>query len=388
MLNKTTFITKSLCYHQIELADELYKLYGKKFCFIQMRKPLDFRVQYGQEGFERPYLKTLDSETEECLQIIKESKAVIIGEAPSKLIKMLDKKCCVLKYSERIYKRGYSKFSFIHFILSFLNLVKLKLFIGRRKSFLLAAGGYAVNDYNGAGLFKKNSFKFGYFPKLPSIDFDELKKAKNGEVINLIWVSRLLKWKHPEYVISLANFLKHQEINFNIEIIGDGDDSAGEMKKKIQDDIIKYHLEDCVKMLGKHPQKFIFEQYKKADIALFTSSSAEGWGVGISEAGSLGCAVVASNEMGSATYLLRNNISGIVFNRKKISEFNNSVLDLCLNENKRLLLAKTLHSYLTDKWTPKKAAISIYELIELNKVQLDGPCSKASKIKKGWYKYD
>ena len=57
MKKTVVLITKSLCYHQVYLADELYKIYGDDFTFIQMREPLDFRVAAHQEGFERSYLK-------------------------------------------------------------------------------------------------------------------------------------------------------------------------------------------------------------------------------------------------------------------------------------------------------------------------------------------
>ena len=57
MKKTIVLITKSLCYHQVYLADELYKIYGDDFTFIQMREPLDFRVAAHQEGFERSYLK-------------------------------------------------------------------------------------------------------------------------------------------------------------------------------------------------------------------------------------------------------------------------------------------------------------------------------------------
>ena len=95
------FVTKSLCYHQVYVADDLYEIYGNSFAFIQMREPLDWRVKNHQEGFDRKYLITYPNEVKKANKLIKEADVIVFGEAPLKLIKHRKKNCLLFKMSER-----------------------------------------------------------------------------------------------------------------------------------------------------------------------------------------------------------------------------------------------------------------------------------------------
>ena len=80
-------ITKILCYHQVYVADDLYKIYGDSFAFVQMREPLDWRVKSKQEGFDRPYLISYKKDPKRVVDLIRKSDVIMFGEAPLKLIK-------------------------------------------------------------------------------------------------------------------------------------------------------------------------------------------------------------------------------------------------------------------------------------------------------------
>ena len=90
MKPKIVFITKSLCYHQVGIADKLYSNFGDDFAFIQMREPLPFRVENKQEGFKRDYLMGYskdDASREKCIDALNNAKVIIWGEASLKILK-------------------------------------------------------------------------------------------------------------------------------------------------------------------------------------------------------------------------------------------------------------------------------------------------------------
>ena len=382
MKRKIVFVTKSLCYHQVGIADNLYSCFGDDFAFIQMREPLPFRVQNKQEGFERPYLfgDQKDEESRvECEHLIKNAELIIWGEASSKVLKKSRKNAILLKYSERIFKKGYYKANLLHSFINCINLFRLKLFMHGREGYLLSAGFYSAKDYNRFGLFKGKSLKWGYFPK-----FDECGRHLNfpDGVLKILWVNRLLKWKHPEYAVIAAKTLKEKGISFELNIVGDGDKKSGEMKKWLVKKIEKEHLSNNVHMLGKINPKAVLDLYKKTDIALFTSGPAEGWGVGLNEAMNFGCVTLSSDKMGSAKYLIKDKENGFTYKFNSKKSFVESLLYIVSNRTGFDEISKNAYETIKEMWSCDNASFRLEQIIKelLEHKQIissfeDGPCS-------------
>jgi len=385
MERKIIFITKSLCYHQVGIADKLYEYFGDSFAFIQMREPLDFRVRNNQEGFNRPYLfgyqKNEDSHNT-CKRLIQNAEIIIWGEASLGVLKCAKKDAILLKYSERIFKKDFYKINLLHYAINCINLLRLKLFMHKRNGYLLSAGYYSSQDYNRFGLFKGKSIRWGYFPK-----FEKLNDASSkNERLQLVWASRLLKWKHPEYVILAAKTLNEIGVSYDINIAGDGDEKTGEMKKRLQSLISKNNLSDNVHMLGKIKPKEVLELYKKSDIALFTSGPAEGWGVGLNEAMNYGCVPLASDKMGSARYLIKDKVNGFLFRYGSKKSFSKSLQNIINNLNKMSDISNEASKTIQNSWNCDSASARLKEIIEellesktISSFPNDGPCSLIGK---------
>lgn len=196
--------------------------------------------------------------------------------------------------------------------------------------------------------------------------------------MQIIWVGRFLKWKHPEYVIKLAKILKKENYKFNIQMLG-----QGVLEEKIKKQIKKNNLEDVVEMVGQVPSEEVKDYMEKANIFIGTSDSNEGWGAVINESMNAGCTVIASKKMGSVPFLIKNNENGMIFSTFK--EFESEVKYAINNKELREKLSKNAYKFITEKWTAKVATENLLQLfesiLEENEIQItEGPSSKAKKI--------
>ena len=97
-----------------------------------------------------------------------------------------------------------------------------------------------------------------------------------------------------------------------------------------------------------------------------------------------GCAVVASDKIGSVPYLLKNNVNGSIFKSGDIESLFSKVKSLLDNPNQAEIYAKEAYQTMQNEWSPQNAASSLITLIEhiqdgnlKEYKKLDGPCSWA-----------
>lgn len=385
-------VTKTLCYHQVYVADELYKIYGDNFAFVQMREPLDWRVANKQEGFKRPYLISYVKNPNRVRELIKKTDVLIYGEAPLKLVKLRNKKCLLMKMSENIYKDTLSKISLAGRFKRFLSYKFLRVLTNNTHSYLLSCGGFAYTDYYNLGIFKNRSLKWGYFPFIPPVSEGDILEKSRNDKIELIWVSRLIKCKNPLYLIDLVTYLRSQGFdNFHITVVGNSDESDFDYYSMLKKQIEEKQLFRWIQLVGKVPSDKVFDYYKKANIALFTADKSEGWSIGINEAMSCGCAIVCSNTVGAGPYLIDKN-NGIVFQYNLVDDFCFAVETLLKNRDRIAEMSIVNLNKINETWNFKNAANNLSIIINnylSNKgiTPLEyGPCSKAEKTDYEWYK--
>ena len=118
-------------------------------------------------------------------------------------------------------------------------------------------------------------------------------------------ISRL---KHPELPVMLAKRLKDKGYNFHLDMYGRGDELY-----PTQQLVKSLALNDNVSFYGSLPNEEILKEMRKHEIFLFTSDRNEGWGAVLNESMSNGCAVVASNLIGSVPFLIQDGENGMVF---------------------------------------------------------------------------
>lgn len=379
---KVTFYSNFLTHHQVPFCLEMQKRLGDDFKFVSTVKIFQWRLDLGFEDLDQKYdfvVRSYESEEarEEAKKLAIDSDVVIIGSTTDDLIKeRLKQDKLTFRYRARvfIFPDGIWKGLF--------GKGKLKLFYQRHIKYrknknlhLLCANAYGAKDFNSLGLYKNKTYKWGYFLETNYYNIDELIASKeNNEKIQIIWVARFIKWKHPEVVLKLARDLKRKNYNFKIQMLG-----AGVLEDKIKRKIKAQNLEDVIEVVGQVPSSDVKNYMEKANIFIGTSGSFEGWGAVINESMNAGCAIVANEKMGSVPFLIGDNDTGLMYSNYQ--DFLSKVELLINDKELRKRLSKNAYEYITTKWTGKIAAENIIKVfdsvIQGKEVEVkDGPGSK------------
>lgn len=372
------FISNVLTPHQIPLCDELDLLPNVSFHFYEsmyVRKqslPIGWRCEQSRD-YVIPF-DVIQSDIEKYNQIVRDADVVIFGSGDIRLIKSrlaLDKLTFI--YSERIYKNWKECIKYPYHLLKFNALYR-----GTKRVFLLCASAFASKDYNSLGLFRDRAYKWGYFTKSSNFQPEmQNQRINNSEKkTHIMWCSRFLNFKHPELPVMLAARLKDEGYDFIIDMFGCGQEL--DETEKLANEL---HVSDVVKFRGIRPNVEILDEMRMHDIFLFTSDRGEGWGVVLNEAMSCGCTVIASDEIGSAPYLVKDGENGMIFKSGNIESLYEKVKFLIDNPEKRQIMSKQGVNTIKNLWSPRNAAISLYELItDLLRNEhpsiVEGPCSK------------
>jgi len=381
---KVTFYSNFLTHHQLPFCLEMKKKLGDDFKFVSTMKIFQWRLDLGFEDLDSQYdfvVKAYENQEEynKALELALSSDVVIIGSTTDECIQeRLKQDKLTFRYRARIFLfvDGFFKIIF--------DKEKMKLFYDRHIKYrknknlhLLCANAYGPRDFRLLGLYPDKIYKWGYFPKTDYYDMEELLKRKNeNSKIEIIWVARFIKWKHPEIVVKLAERLKKQGYHFHIKMLG-----TGELEEKTKKEIRKKHLEEVLEVVGKVPSDKVKGYMEKANIFIGTSDSKEGWGVVVNEAMNTGCTIVANRRMGSIPFLIQQNESGMMY--KTYKELEEEVKTLIKDKELREKLAQNAYQEITKKWTSEIAAKNLLQLFEeiLEEKTItikEGPASKAT----------
>ncbi len=239
----------------------------------------------------------------------------------------------------------------------------------------LASSAYLAEDINSYHHVDNPIFKWGYF--IDPWDYTPKKSAVVQAPLNLLWVGRLLQWKHPDYAIDLVESLNQKGISCNLKIIGNGPEQASLLAKTKS-----LGIEGNIKFIDSVSHSKMKEFYSEADIFLFTSDYNEGWGAVLGEALSSGCICFASNQAGSTPYLIRSGFNGYTFDPSSSDALISSVLDFLSSKVDTNEIKNNAVATMREMWSPKNAAIRLLKLDEAlnhgkNIPFSSGPCSKA-----------
>lgn len=370
-------------HHQVSLADELYQLTDGAFYFVELSAMPSFRKELGYTVLSRQYvIKSWENTTEfdKAIELAKTVDVAIFGGAkkmlPFERIR-LKRNLLSLEYAERWFKRGWIN------IFS-PNLLKSQFYYHtqfyNKPLYKLCAGAYTANDMYILHSFKDRCYKWGYFTTLTSLDIDTILSSKCETKMRILWCARFLDWKHPELPIQLAKVLKDKGYSFELNMYGTGD-----LLEKSQFLANKTGVSDVVKFMGSAPNAEILRQMREHHIFLFTSDRNEGWGAVANEAMSNGCTVVASNEIGSIPFLIKDGENGCIFKSCNLLSMVEKVELLLKNRSLCESYAHNAYNDICHYWSPAVAAKNLLQLI--SDLQKDGdssiekgPCSKALPI--------
>ena len=111
---RIVFVSNYINHHQIPLSEELYRLTGGEYTFIQTEPMEQERINMGWDAgaMNKPYVKLYYEDKDECDALIMNSDCVIFGgcEDENVIKPRLEAGLFTIRYSESIYKSGRWKF--------------------------------------------------------------------------------------------------------------------------------------------------------------------------------------------------------------------------------------------------------------------------------------
>lgn len=362
------FISNYFNHHQKPVCDAFYELLNHSFFFIETTEITEWRRKMGYKELEAPYtIKYNNQSKEQVLNLVNEADVVITDAEFLDITKeRYGNRKLTFRCSERLFK---SRLRYLKAPIHALKAWKT------RHMYMLCSSAFTARDYNLMGFYRGKSYRWGYFPQLIKYDdVNELILSKQES--SILWVGRLIDWKHPEASIEVARILKDKNIKFTLNIIG-----TGEMESMLSALVDSYGLNDCVNILGPKTPDEVRKYMEKSEIFLFTSDEGEGWGAVLNEAMNSGCAVVASDKIGATPYLIDNCNNGYSFISGNWSDLSAKVEVLLKNKEKRIRLSEQAIATISDVWNANNAARNFLSLVEsLLKGEKDflieGPASK------------
>ena len=383
---KIVFASNYYNHHQSPFSEAMYSLIGDGYAFIETM-PIEqerLNMGWGESKYPpfvmRSYIS--DEAYKDCERVINEADIVITGSAPEAMIKdRVKARKIVFRYSERPLK---TKISVILYCKMLIRLHQYNPPFA--KTFMLCASAYTAADFRKFGGFRNRCYKWGYFPAAKyydDIDCLIAKKRKNS----ILWAGRFLDWKHPDVVIEIADRLKRDGYDFEMQIIG-----TGEMEDTLKQMIQGKNLSDRVKMLGSMKPDQVRSYMEQSEIFLFTSDRHEGWGAVLNESMNSACAVVASHEIGSAPFLIQDKGNGLIYRDGDLDDLYQKAKWLIDNSEERRSISQKAYETIVNEWNAENAAKRLLNMAEhivkgesIRDLYQSGVCSKTEIISDRWY---
>lgn len=347
-----TIISNAMSHHQILFCEYMAKQEDIDFYFIATKPIAQERLQMGYENLNHSgnyIVRSYENKVEykRARELAENSDFVIYGSAPYVFVRSrIWKNKWTFVYSERIFKNGIKDKKLFKKIIIYLLYYGM---VPHRRLRLLCASAYAAKDFRKFGFKSSHMYKWGYFPPDTKQSLRELLESK--EKNNLIWVARMIPWKHPELPVFLAERLKENQIPFQLTLVGDGP-----LFKQIAEMIKEKELSEHVTLTGSLPKDEVRNRMERSEILLATSDYGEGWGAVINEGMNSACAVVASHAMGATRFLIENEKNGLIFESENIEELYEKIVELLKNREKRHQIQKKAFTTIENEWNGKNAA--------------------------------
>lgn len=370
------FVSNFMNHHQLFISDCFNADERIQYNFIACEPIHEERLKLGYEDMNqsRDYIVRAyeQNQVSAVKNLIEIADIMIYGSAPDYYLeKRMQMNKITFLYSER-----YFKFGRIHLLspLVWINLYQDHFRYRHKPLYFLSSGYYAYFDYALLGFYRNKSFRWGYFPEKISYDIERLMKKKKHNPLTILWCGRFLGWKHPEKMLFLAENLKNKSIVF--EMIGDG-----ELFDEIQKKAAKKDLMKQFRFYRSLSPKEVRKHMEAANIYLFSSDRQEGWGAVLNEAMNSACAVVASSEIGSVPYMIKNEKNGMIYRYGNDLQMLDLVRQLISDSNKREQLGKAAYKTVEEEWNPEMAASNFIQVSEALLTQNNpalfqtGPCS-------------
>lgn len=378
------FVSNFLNHHQFPVASRLYQLTEGRYRFIETEPMPEWIKRGGYSEYENlPWLvqawKGTDADNL-AKNLLAEAKAVVwCNNLYLEVIRQrLKAGKLTFEFGERWFKRGLLNIFSPRLLKSQLY---YHLYFRHSPLYRLNASAFAATDFAILHSYRNRMFKWGYFTKLATTEDFNLEAPRGVSRLKILFVSRFLIWKHPEIPVLMASELKKRGYDFELNMYGSGPE-----EQRIKDLIQSLDVADVVRLCGNKPNEQILEEMRRHDIFVFTSDKNEGWGAVVNEAMGSGCAVVASDAIGSVPFLIEDGVNGYTFKSGSVEDITSKVASLLDDPKLCRCLGKRAYETISKVWSPDNAAANLLKLIDGIEngnpyVIPSGPCSQALPIR-------
>lgn len=367
------FISDYLNHYQAAFADAVFRHGEVEYWFVSCNNEISEerkQLGYPDDFSELEYVLYVNNDAEKVKGLINNSEIVISSYMGINLIRrrLADEKITFL-VTERLFKAEND--SLKEKLKNKLRLFKyknrLRNVVNHSCCYYLLIGQYAIEDHIKCGVNPGRILKFAYFPEQSKYT----EKEYSSKHIRLLWVGRLISWKHPDYAINVTKRLINDGIDVSLNIVG-----TGEMEQELKENANGY----AINFTGGIPSGEIREIMNQSDIMLFTSNYGEGWGCVLNEAMSEGDAVVASSMAGSTTFLVKPGSNGLVYDGTEDGLYDN-LIELIRSPSKIEKYGVNGRETIESAWNGDIAVDNL--IVQYNRIisgedllEIDGPCGK------------
>lgn len=373
---KLTFFSNFFNNHQLPVALELAGNNAVDYTFVSLlktdgvigRSSLDFNYPFVIRAYE-------SSESAElAMRHAIEDDIVVFGDMAGKeqYVKARAKTGRhFFRYSERLLKRG-----------DWWRFAPPKMYrtwdrFGRYSDspvHVLCASAFTARDLALSGFPTEKCLKWGYFPEA-SVRPRGQRVAAGG--LSLCSAQRLIPWKRVDLQIELVSRLKRDGYPCRLCIAGDGPE-----RPNLEAMARRLDVDSLVQFLGSMSHEATLDLMSSNDVFLATSNRKEGWGATVNESMASGCCVIASDEMGSVPFLIKDGFNGLLFASEDPNSLYCSAKKLVEHPGHIGEMGERARRTLQAEWSPQEAARRLVEfsrgLLQRKCVAYeDGPLSMA-----------
>lgn len=179
------------------------------------------------------------------------------------------------------------------------------------------------------------------------------KPDENKDIINILFVSRLIERKGLQYIIPQLNYIqKNCSYNIRLTVVGNGP-----YRETLEILAKKNHCSNLISFEGQKEKTEIVSYYQDADLFILPSAK-EGMPNVVLEAMACGLPIVMTPCQGSDELISENGIISTIDN------FVDNIITLCNDKNKRILMGKKSLEMCINKFGWNRQAEEYLKLFE------------------------
>ena len=357
---KILYVSFNVNHHQVPFVEALMQFVGKenvKYAAIHTFE--QSRVQMGMGVYKADWIIDIKSERSIFENYWMSADVVLcnVRDFYELFEKRLKTGKLTFYYSERWFKEPFGLWRLLHpHILSLL--FKYHTLSKYSNFYYLPQGYYAYGDLKKFNIFKNKAYKFGYIT--PTCDYSN---EENGvqyllkDNVNIIWAGKIHHVKRVDLLAKAFVNVYSKYPNCHLTIIGDGEEKAKVEK------ILEQLPADSYSLLSYVKNSVLHQYMRQADIYVFPSNGAEGWGAVVNESMTEGCAVVVSDKAGAIS-MIENGVNGLVFKSEDLKSLTQCIERLVCDKAYIESIKQAAKETIIKEWNATNAAKKFLQLCQ------------------------